>query len=165
MTGASPHETSREANGGITEGTPIRLGLCLAAYGSTGLRSALAEAADHGPLCLDLPTDTTLGLVDARRCFDDTDYRDEVAGVLAGVAAGLASHVRQQQPRCPASARPAWSAHRPGIAGDREGQARSWAAVRGWLDQDRTADRGHNGAVARWLPGFRALAVLVGKRR
>ncbi len=72
----------------MTDGTSIRLGLCLAAYGRIGLPAALAEAADHGPLCLDLPTDTTLGLVDARRCFDDRRYRDEVASVLAGVAAG-----------------------------------------------------------------------------
>lgn len=88
MTGASPTRDSREESGSMKEGTPIRLGLCLAAYGGTGLRSALDEAAGHGPLCLDLPTDTTLGLVDADRCLDDTDYRDEVAGVLAGVATG-----------------------------------------------------------------------------
>jgi sugar phosphate isomerase/epimerase len=66
----------------------IRLGVCLAAYGGTGLVTALAEVADFGPLCLDLPTDTTLGLVDARRCCSDAGYRDEVAGTLAGPAAG-----------------------------------------------------------------------------
>jgi sugar phosphate isomerase/epimerase len=64
----------------------IRLGLCLAAFGGTGLAAALAEVAGYGPLCLDLPTDTTLGLVDARRCFSDAGYRDEVAAVLAEVA-------------------------------------------------------------------------------
>jgi sugar phosphate isomerase/epimerase len=62
----------------------IRLGLCLAAFGGTDLKAALAEAARYGPLCLDLPTDTTLGLVDARRCFCDTEYRDDVARVLSG---------------------------------------------------------------------------------
>jgi hypothetical protein len=40
----------------------MRLGLCLAAFGGTDLRAALAEVAGYGPLCLDLPTDTTLGL-------------------------------------------------------------------------------------------------------
>jgi sugar phosphate isomerase/epimerase len=65
----------------------MRLGLCLAAFGGTGLRAALAEVASYGPLCLDLPTDTTLGLVDARRCRTDAGYRDEVAAVLAGAQA------------------------------------------------------------------------------
>src|SRR5487761_13769 len=65
----------------------MRLGLCLAAFGGTGLRAALAEVAGYGPLFLDLPTDTTLGLADARRCFSDACYRDEVAAVLAAAAA------------------------------------------------------------------------------
>jgi len=65
----------------------MRLGLCLAAFGGTAPQKALAEAASYGPLCLDLPTDTTLGLVDARRCFSDADYLDEVAGMLAGAVA------------------------------------------------------------------------------
>jgi sugar phosphate isomerase/epimerase len=65
----------------------MQLGLCLAAFGGTSLETALAEAAGLGPLCLDLPTDTTLGLVDARRCFSDSRYRDEVATALAGPAA------------------------------------------------------------------------------
>ena len=68
-----------------TEG--MRLGLCLAAFGGTDLKAALAEVAQYGPLCLDLPTDTTLGLVDARRCFSDSGYRDEVARVVSGAAA------------------------------------------------------------------------------
>lgn len=65
----------------------IRLGLCLAAFGGADLQAALAEVASYGPLFLDLPTDTTLGLVDARRCFSDAGYRDEVAAALAGAAA------------------------------------------------------------------------------
>jgi len=65
----------------------MRLGLCLAAFGGMGLQAALAEVANYGPICLDLPTDTTLGLVDARRCFSDAGYRDEVAAVLAGAGA------------------------------------------------------------------------------
>jgi len=65
----------------------MRLGLCLAAFGGAGLPGALTEVAGFGPLCLDLPTDTTLGLVEARRCYCDGAYRDEVAGSLAGAAA------------------------------------------------------------------------------
>jgi sugar phosphate isomerase/epimerase len=88
---------------GVTVGP--RLGLCLAAFGGgaglaasgsgasraasgsgASLAAALAETAGLGPLCLDLPTDTTLGLVDARRCATEAGYRDEVAAVLAGPA-------------------------------------------------------------------------------
>jgi sugar phosphate isomerase/epimerase len=65
----------------------MRLGLCLAAFGGMALPKALAEVAGYGPLCLDLPTDTTLGLVDARRCFDEAGYREEVAGTLAAARA------------------------------------------------------------------------------
>jgi len=68
-------------------GDGIRLGLCLAAFGGTSLAAALAGLADYGPLCLDLPTDTTLGLIDARRCFSDAGYREEAAVTLAEAAA------------------------------------------------------------------------------
>lgn len=61
----------------------MRLGLCLAAFGGTALPKALADVVGYGPLCLDLPTDTTLGLVDARRCFDEAGYREDVAATLA----------------------------------------------------------------------------------
>jgi sugar phosphate isomerase/epimerase len=64
----------------------MRLGLCLAAFGGMSLHAALTEVASYGPLSLDLPTDTTLGLVDAQRCFSDTGYRDEVAAELASAA-------------------------------------------------------------------------------
>src|ERR1700733_15454085 len=79
----------------------MRLVLCLAAFGGTDLKAALAEAARYGPLCLDLPTDTTLGLVDARRCFSDTEYRDEVARVVSGAAA------QRQQVTCVSNSRDA----------------------------------------------------------
>jgi sugar phosphate isomerase/epimerase len=65
----------------------MRLGLCLAAFGGTSLETALTETSGFGPLCLDLPTDTTLGLIDGRRCFSDSRYRDEIATVLTGPAA------------------------------------------------------------------------------
>ncbi len=60
----------------------MRLGVCLAVFGGMGLQRALAEVANYGPLSLDLPTDTTLGLVDVQRCLSDADYLDDVAGVL-----------------------------------------------------------------------------------
>lgn len=66
----------------------MKLGLCLAAFGEMSLESALAEITGFGPLCLDLPTDTKLGLVDARRCFNDSRYRDGVALAMASLAAG-----------------------------------------------------------------------------
>ncbi len=72
---------------GTQRAGPIRLGLCLAAYGGAGLGVALAKAAGHAALCLDLPTDTTLGLADPRRCLDDPGYREELASLLAGTAA------------------------------------------------------------------------------
>jgi sugar phosphate isomerase/epimerase len=65
----------------------MRLGLCLAAFGGLDLGAALTEVAGFGPLCLDLPTDTTLGLVDARLCYADPGYAGEVAALLAGPAA------------------------------------------------------------------------------
>jgi sugar phosphate isomerase/epimerase len=64
----------------------MRLGVCLAAFGGTSLETALTQMTELGPLCLDLPTDTSLGLVDARRCFADPGYRDDVAAALAGPA-------------------------------------------------------------------------------
>ena len=70
----------------IHEAMSIQLGLCLAAYGGQNLKTALTAAAEHGPLCLDLPTDTTLGLIDARRCFDDSHYRAELVHVLLGAS-------------------------------------------------------------------------------
>jgi sugar phosphate isomerase/epimerase len=49
---------------------------------------ALAEAAGHEPLFLDLPTDMALGLVDARRCHEDAGYREDIADTLAAARPG-----------------------------------------------------------------------------
>jgi sugar phosphate isomerase/epimerase len=65
----------------------MQVGLCLAAFGGTSLVTALDELTGFGPLSLDLPTDTTLDLVDGRRCFADSRYRDEIAAALARPAA------------------------------------------------------------------------------
>lgn len=74
------------------------LGLCLAAFGDGGLSAALAAADSAGPAPrLDLPTDTTLGLVDARRCETDGRYRDEVAKALIGHEVTCVSNSRDAQ--------------------------------------------------------------------
>jgi sugar phosphate isomerase/epimerase len=73
------------------------LGLCLAAFGDLELAAALEETAGLGGLCLDLPTDTTLAMVDARRCHDDADYRDDVAKALAGQDITCVSNSRDAQ--------------------------------------------------------------------
>ncbi len=65
----------------------MRPGVCLAAYGGTGLRTALEDVGGFGPLCLDIPTDTTLGLVDARDCATDAGYLEAVAALLRGATA------------------------------------------------------------------------------
>jgi sugar phosphate isomerase/epimerase len=73
------------------------LGLCLAAFGDLALGAALDRTTKLGRLCLDLPTDTTLALVDARRCHDDTRYRDDVATALAGQDITCVSNSRDAQ--------------------------------------------------------------------
>lgn len=91
------------------------LGLCLAAFGDTDLGTALAHADKFGPLWLDVPTDTTFGLVSAPRCATDARYRSEVATALAGRRVGCVSnsrdaqlllgpHGRHTDPVCPGSA-------------------------------------------------------------
>ena len=105
----------------------MRLGLCLAAFGGTALPVALAETASYGPLCMDLPTDTTLGLIDARRCHTEASYRDEVARMLAGAlsqgqSVACVSNSRDAQlllgPHGPHTD-PVW----PGSAGDKREHA------------------------------------------
>jgi sugar phosphate isomerase/epimerase len=75
----------------------MQLGLCLAAFGDLGLAAALDRTSALGGLCLDVPTDTTSGLVDARRCHDDVGYRDEVAKALAGHDVTCVSNSRDAQ--------------------------------------------------------------------
>jgi sugar phosphate isomerase/epimerase len=75
----------------------VRLGLCLAAFGGGDLSRAVAAAGEFGQLALDLPTDTSLGLVDARRCLDDRRYRDEVAARLRDATVTCVSNSRDGQ--------------------------------------------------------------------
>lgn len=75
----------------------MKLGLCLAAFGDLDLATALRHAEKFGPLWLDVPTDTTFGLIDAVRCADDATYRDDVAAVLRGQQVGCVSNSRDAQ--------------------------------------------------------------------
>lgn len=73
------------------------LGLCLAAFGGTDLSTALDSAGELGELCLDVPTDSTLGLIDPRRCGQDPGYLDQVAGKLRGRRVTCVSNSRDAQ--------------------------------------------------------------------
>lgn len=72
-------------------------GLCLASYSRAGLTAALTEVSELGALCLDLPTDTTLGLVPANRCLRDGRFVDEIAGTLTGAEVTCVSNSRDAQ--------------------------------------------------------------------
>ncbi|AXX29371.1 TIM barrel protein [Actinosynnema pretiosum subsp. pretiosum] len=74
---------------------PVRLGLCLASWGGSGLTAALAAAA--GADVVDLPTDTTSGLFDAVRWQRDPRYREETAEALRGARVGCLSNSRDTQ--------------------------------------------------------------------
>lgn len=119
------------------------LGLCLAAFGGSGLRTALDQA---GGLCLDVPTDTTLGLVDPVRCGQDDRYLDEVAEHLKGhnvtcvsnsrdAQLLLGPHDRHTDPVCPGDA-----------------ETKRAHAIRCSLGAIRLAERVNAGSV-RLLPG------------
>ncbi|MEO6084701.1 MAG: TIM barrel protein, partial [Umezawaea sp.] len=74
---------------------PIALGLCLAAWGD--LPEALDAARATGVDAVDLPTDTTSGLVDADRWAGDPDYRERLRESLSGLAVTCVSNSRDTQ--------------------------------------------------------------------
>ncbi|PRY42852.1 TIM barrel protein [Umezawaea tangerina] len=76
---------------------PIALGLCLAAWGGDGLPAALDAAREIGVDAVDLPTDTTTGLVDADRWAADAAYRSELRETLADLAVTCVSNSRDTQ--------------------------------------------------------------------
>ncbi|MDT0317658.1 sugar phosphate isomerase/epimerase family protein [Streptomyces millisiae] len=82
---------------GSTEG-PIELGLCLAALAPAGLEGALAAAGRAGVRVVDLPADSTFGLVAADRA-EDPGYHAALRARLAaaGVAVGCVSNSRDTQ--------------------------------------------------------------------
>ncbi|MCS7480094.1 TIM barrel protein [Umezawaea endophytica] len=76
---------------------PIALGLCLAAWGGGSLPEAVDAARATGVDAVDLPTDTTSGLVDADRWATDAAYRSELRDTLGGLAVTCVSNSRDTQ--------------------------------------------------------------------
>ncbi|HEX6345765.1 TIM barrel protein [Umezawaea sp.] len=76
---------------------PVALGLCLAAWGGGSLSDALDAARTSGVDAVDLPTDTTSGLVDADRWAADAEYRSELREAVAGLAVTCVSNSRDTQ--------------------------------------------------------------------
>ncbi|GAB2580093.1 hypothetical protein GCM10027168_11170 [Streptomyces capparidis] len=77
---------------------PIRLGLCLASLAPAGLEGALRVAGREGADVVDLPTDSTLKLVDAGRLEDPGHHRELHRALdAARVVAGCVSNSRDTQ--------------------------------------------------------------------
>ncbi|GAB2914050.1 sugar phosphate isomerase/epimerase family protein [Streptomyces mayteni] len=77
---------------------PIELGLCLAAFAPAGLDGALAAAARDGVRVVDLPADSTFGLVDPDRLADAGHHAELRARLAAaGVEVGCVSNSRDTQ--------------------------------------------------------------------
>ncbi|GGP55513.1 TIM barrel protein [Saccharothrix coeruleofusca] len=76
---------------------PVAVGLCLAAWGGAGLDAAVAAAVEARVDAVDLPTDSTSGLVDADRWARDADYRAQLRAALRPVAVTCVSNSRDTQ--------------------------------------------------------------------
>ncbi|GAA4640504.1 hypothetical protein GCM10023196_106230 [Actinoallomurus vinaceus] len=88
----------RSARTAIEDGDRrVAVGLCLAAWGGSGLTAALEHAALAGADAVDLPTDTTSGLLDLARWSEDETYRTELRMALANVRVGCVSNSRDTQ--------------------------------------------------------------------
>ena len=79
------------------DGRQVTVGLCLAAWGGSGLRAALDHAALVGADAVDLPTDTTSGLLDLARWAREEDYRAELRAAVAGAGVDCVSNSRDTQ--------------------------------------------------------------------
>ncbi|MCO5990985.1 sugar phosphate isomerase/epimerase, partial [Actinoallomurus spadix] len=80
-----------------TTGHQIDIGLCLAAWGGSDLTTALHHAARIDAGTVDLPTDTTTGLLDLTRWSHDPAYRAELRTALTGTHVGCVSNSRDTQ--------------------------------------------------------------------
>lgn len=80
-------------------GATVRLGLCLTAYDGAGLPAALAGARGLEVPVVDLPTDSTSGLIDLARWADDGDYRAGLRAAIrgSGLEVGCVSNSRDAQ--------------------------------------------------------------------
>ncbi|GLY88731.1 TIM barrel protein [Actinoallomurus iriomotensis] len=76
---------------------PVGVGLCLAAWGGSRLDAALEHAARCGVDAVDLPTDSTSGLVDLVRWARDREHRAELRAAVAGTAVECVSNSRDSQ--------------------------------------------------------------------
>ncbi|WP_285634647.1 TIM barrel protein [Actinoallomurus iriomotensis] len=76
---------------------PVGVGLCLAAWGGSRLDTALEHAARCGVDAVDLPTDSTSGLVDLVRWARDREHRAELRAAVAGTAVECVSNSRDSQ--------------------------------------------------------------------
>jgi sugar phosphate isomerase/epimerase/N-acetylglucosamine kinase-like BadF-type ATPase len=79
------------------EDRQVTVGLCLAAWGGSGLRAALDHAALVGADAVDLPTDTTSGLLDLARWAREEDYRAELRTAVADAGVDCVSNSRDTQ--------------------------------------------------------------------
>jgi sugar phosphate isomerase/epimerase/N-acetylglucosamine kinase-like BadF-type ATPase len=75
----------------------IAVGLCLAAWGGSGLRAALEHATLVGADAVDLPTDSTSGLLDLTRWAREEDYRAELRAAVGDAAVECVSNSRDAQ--------------------------------------------------------------------
>ena len=75
----------------------VTLGLCLAAWGGSGLRAALEHAALVGADAVDLPTDTTTGLLDLACWAREEEYRAELRAAVADAGVDCVSNSRDAQ--------------------------------------------------------------------
>ncbi|MEV4497265.1 TIM barrel protein [Micromonospora arborensis] len=73
------------------------VGLCLAAWGGVGIERAIEDAAAVRAEAVDLPTDSTLSLVELRRWAIDADYRRQLRELAANVRVSCVSNSRDTQ--------------------------------------------------------------------
>jgi sugar phosphate isomerase/epimerase/N-acetylglucosamine kinase-like BadF-type ATPase len=76
---------------------PVGVGLCLAAWGGSRLDAALEHAARCGVDAVDLPTDSTSGLVDLARWAREKEYRAELRACVADAGVECVSNSRDSQ--------------------------------------------------------------------
>ena len=75
----------------------VSVGLCLAAWGGSGLSAALEHAALVEADAVDLPSDSTSGLLDLTRWAHDQDYRAELCAAVADMPVDCVSNSRDTQ--------------------------------------------------------------------
>jgi sugar phosphate isomerase/epimerase/N-acetylglucosamine kinase-like BadF-type ATPase len=95
--GASIGVRPEPVGGGPGRGAGIAVGLCLAAWGGSVLAAAVEHARLAGADVVDLPSDSTSGLVDLARWAVEDRYRAAVRKAVADVTVGCVSNSRDSQ--------------------------------------------------------------------